>query len=240
MSTKTTNFDLTLYEGSDLFNPLEVENTNTSKIDNALFDIQNTGITTANEVVSGTVHALTRVNPNANVFRFVATGAWVIGDTCTVDGVQVTTLTVAGTSLPAGAWVINSNVLCCCVGTVLTVFASALQSESGDIDADTLDGHSADYFATAAQLAEKADTSIASSVQLTVAGWSVSGSGYTQTVTAAQVTADSNLVISPAVVNFDEAVSAGIRATAQAQNSITFYASSIPGTSIYMNVLIVG
>lgn len=240
MSTQTTNFDLTLYEGSDLFNPLSVENGNTTKIDNALFDVQNLGVTTATEVTTGTTHALTRVNPNSAMFRFVATSAWGVGDTCTVDGVQVSTLTVAGTSLPNGAWVINSNVLCCIVGTVLTVFASTLQSEAGDIDADTLDGHAADYFATAEQLAAKADKSIASSVQLTVAGWVVSGSGYSQTVTAAQVTADSNLVISPAVVNFDEAVSAGIRATSQSQNSITFYATSIPSASIYMNVLVVG
>ena len=239
MSTKTEFFDLTLYEGADIFNPLEVENGNARVTDATLQKIRTEAVPTATELVSGSVHAITRTFPDAALFRFVATGKWNAGDTCTVDGTQVSTLTVSGESLPDGTWQINSNVLCCLVGTVLTVFAGGGAS-GGTIDADTLQGHSADYFATQEQLALKADKSGASSVQLTVAGWVVSGEGYTQTVTAAQVTPNSHLVISPATANFDIAVSAGIRATGQGQNSITFYATSVPENSVYMNVLIVG
>lgn len=239
MSTKTTNYDLTLYEGADIFNPLEVENGNTHNLDTILKNISNKAIPLANELKSGTVHALTRTDPDAAMFRFVATADWNTGDTCTVDGVQVSTVTVGGTALTDKSWVINSNVLCCIVGTVLTVFAGGV-SEAGTIDADTLEGHTADYFATAESLNNYALKSVSSSVQLTVAGWVVSGEGYTQNVTAAQVTSTSNLVIAPSVSSFDAAVTAQIRATAQGTNSITFYAASVPDQSVYMNVLIVG
>lgn len=239
MSTKTEFFDLTLYEGSDIFNPLEVENGNARVTDAALQKIKTEAVPTATELVSGSVHAITRTFPDAALFRFVATGKWNAGDTCTVDGTQVSTLTVSGESLPDGTWQINSNVLCCLVGTVLTVFAGGGAS-GGTIDADTLQGHSADYFATQEQLALKANKSVASSVQLTVAGWLVSGEGYTQTVTAAQVGPNTNIVVSPATSSFDTAVTAQIRATGQGANSITFYATAVPEQSVYMNVLIVG
>ena len=58
--TNTTNFNLIEYEGSDLFNPLSVENVNMQRVDLALKQIQALGVGTATEVVSGTVHALTR------------------------------------------------------------------------------------------------------------------------------------------------------------------------------------
>lgn len=240
MSTQTTHFDLTLYEGSDIFNPLEVENGNTTRIDTLFQQIKSEAVPVANELVSGSVHAITRTFADASMFRFVATGKWNSGDTCTVDGTQVSTLTVGGTALPDGAWQINSNVLCCLTGTVLTVFVSTLASDAGEIDADKLEGHPASYFATAEALNTKAAKSLASSVQLTTAGWLVSGSGYTQTVTAAQVGPNTNIVISPATSSFDAAVTAQIRATGQGANSITFYATAVPEQSVYMNVLIVG
>ena len=111
---------------------------------------------------------------------------------------------------------------------------------SGPIDADTLNGHNAEYFATAAALDTKANKSTGSSVQLTVAGWTVSGEGYQQIVTVAQVDANTNLVISPSANSFAAAVAAQIRATAQAQNQVTFYATSIPDQSVYMNIINLG
>ena len=237
--TNTTNFNLIEYEGSDLFNPLSVENVNMQRVDLALKQVQELGVGTATEVVSGTVHALTRQLPDNKVITFKATGKWKAGDTVTVDGVQVSVLTPAGVTPPEGAWIIGSSVLGILVDTLLTVFVAGA-ADSGPIDADTLEGHSADYFATAEQLATKANKSTSSSVQLTVAGWTVSGDGYQQIATVAQVDANTNLVISPSANSFDAAVAAQIRATTQAQNQVTFYATSIPDQSVYMNIINLG
>lgn len=238
--TNTTNFNLIEYEGSDLFNPLSVENVNMQRVDIALKQVQELGVGTAAEVVSGTVHALTRQFPDNKVITFKATSKWKAGDTVTVDGVQVSVLTPAGTTPPEGAWIIGSSVLGILVDTLLTVFVSGAAGDSGPIDADTLDGHSADYFATEEQLATKANKSTGSSVQLTVAGWTVFGEGYQQIATVALVDANTNLVISPSANSFDAAVAAQIRATAQAQNQVTFYATSIPEQSVYMNIINLG
>ena len=235
----TDFFNLIEYEGNDLFNPLTVENVNAQRIDTALKQVQTLGVGLATETVSGTVHALTRRQPDNMVFYFVATGNWQVGDTVTVDGVQVSCRTPSGVTPPAGAWVINSAVLGVLQGTLLTVYVTAA-AEAGEIDADKLQGHPAEYFATAAALDGKANKSTGSSVQLTVAGWQVSGEGYQQIVTAAQVNANTNLVISPSANSFDAAVAAQIRATAQTQNQITFYAASIPEQSVYMNIINLG
>ena len=58
--------------------------------------------------------------------------------------------------------------------------------------------------------------------------------------TVAQVDANTNLVISPSANSFDAAVEAQIRATTQAQNQVTFYATSIPEQSVYMNIINLG
>ena len=237
--TNTTNFNLIEYEGSDLFNPLSVENVNMQRIDAALKHVQALGVGTATEVVSGTVHALTREQPDIKTITFKATGKWKSGDTMTIDGAQVSVLTPAGTTPPEGAWIIGSSVLGILVDTLLTVFVAGA-ADSGPIDADTLAGHSADYFATAAQLENKANKSTGSSVQLTVAGWTVLGEGYQQIVTAAQVDENTNLVVSPSANSFDAAVAAQIRPTAQAQNQVTFYAASVPEQSVYMNIIRLG
>ena len=237
--TNTTNFNLIEYEGSDIFNPLSVENVNMQRVDAALKQVQELGVGTATEVVSGTVHALTRQIPDNKVITFKATGRWNTGDTVTVDGTQVSVLTPAGTTPLDGAWIIGSSVLGILVDTLLTVFVAGM-ADSGPIDADTLDGHAADYFATAAQLETKANKSTGSSVQLTVAGWTVSGEGYQQIATVAQIDANTNLVISPSANSFEAAVTAQIRATAQGQNQVTFYATSIPDQSVYMNIINLG
>ena len=77
-------------------------------------------------------------------------------------------------------------------------------------------------------------------MQLTVAGWQVSGDGYQQIVTVAQIDANTNIVVSPSPNSFDAAVAAQIRPTAQAQNQITFYATATPEQSVYMNIIRLG
>lgn len=234
----TEHYNLSQYEGPDKVNPLTVDAQNIAKIDNALFGIQNTAIPTAAELKTGTIHALTRNKPDAAMFRFVATAAWAAGDTCTVDGTQVSTLLTNGEALPDGAWVINSNVLCCLVGTVLTVFTSA-PSGGGptQIDANTLEGHPASYFAVASDTPAK---SKGSSVQLGVQLWQTSGTEYTQSVSVAGVTADApNIVAAPAPASWNKAVENNIRVTAQGSGILTFTADSVPDTTIYFNILLV-
>lgn len=234
----TTNYNFKQYEASDLFNPLTVEAQNIAAIDEALKDNADMAIPLATELKSGTIHAITRRNSGAAMFRFVATADWAAGDTCTVDGVQVSTLLPTGEALPAGAWVINANVLCCLVGTLLTVFtAQPTGGGTVEIDAATLQGHPASYFAVAAETAKK---SVANTVQLGVGLWAASGEKYTQSVAVANVSENApNLVASPAESSWDTAVNCGIRMTAQGSGVVVFTADSVPDSTIYFNVLLV-
>lgn len=145
--TNTNNYNLILVEGTDKYNPLTQVNPNFVEIDEAMKDNSDSAISPATEIKSGTVHAITRRNPNAAVFRFVATSVWTIGDTIEVDSVQVSTLKTDGTPLETGDYVIGSNVIGILTGTTLTLLVNA---KSGD--ASTLDGHAASFFATANDL----------------------------------------------------------------------------------------
>lgn len=233
----TTNYNLKQYEGSDLFNPLTVEAQNVQSIDAAMYANKTAAVQTATELKSGTVHALTRSVPGAAVIRFVATSDWTSGDTCTVDGVQVTTLLTTGETLPTGAWKINANVLAILNGTVLTVFTSAPTGGGGDIDADTLQGHDAAYFMSRADGALK---SVGSTVLLNNGNWAPSGDTFVQTVAVAGATATANIVTSPSATSWVKSQENNVRCTAQADGTLTFTADSIPDTSIYFNVIIIG
>lgn len=121
--TNTTYYNLNIVEGSDIVNPLTVDNPNYEKIDEAMHDNAVAGVTLATEIANATVHAITRENSECAVIRFIATSRWKAGDTVTVDGVPVTALLPSGETLPDGAYVINANVLCILTGTNMTVFA---------------------------------------------------------------------------------------------------------------------
>lgn len=233
----TTNYNLKQYEGSDLFNPLTVEAQNVQSIDAGMYANKTAAVQTATELKSGTVHALTRSVPGAAVIRFVATSDWTSGDTCTVDGVQVTTLLTTGETLPTGAWKINANVLAILNGTVLTVFTSAPTGGGGEIDADTLQGHDAAYFMSREEGALK---SVGSTVLLNNGNWTPSGIVYVQTVAVGGVTAESNVVTSPSATGWEKSQENNVRCTAQANGTLTFTADNIPDESIYFNVIIVG
>lgn len=143
---QTTNYELKLYEGTDLFNPLTVENVNFTDIDTAMKGISDAAVSAATELLTGTVHAITRTDSDRDIFVFPATANYAAGETFTVDGTQVTALLPSGTTLPTGAYVIGSNVLCVLNGTLMTVFCDA------GADAQTLQGHAASYFATDSDL----------------------------------------------------------------------------------------
>lgn len=121
--TNTTYYNLNIVEGTDIVNPLIVDNPNYEKIDETMHNNAVSGVTLATEIANATVHAITRENSECAVIRFIATSNWKAGDTITVDGVSVTALLPSGETLPDGAYVINSNVLCILTGTNLTVYA---------------------------------------------------------------------------------------------------------------------
>lgn len=122
MATNTTHFELYKGQTSDQFNPLVQMNGNSDKIDAAMWANKLQGVQRANELKSGTVHALTRMVPEAVMFAFTATSDYTAGDTFTVDGAQVTGVLPNGQALPTGAYLINSEVLCAKQGSKLTFF----------------------------------------------------------------------------------------------------------------------
>ena len=233
----TTNYNFKQYEGTDIFNPLTVEAQNIQSIDTNMGKNRDAAVQLATEIKSGTVHTITRSTPGAPVIRFVATSDWVQGDTCTVDGVQVSTLLTTGETLPGGAWKINANVLAVLNGTVLTVFTSTPSGGSTEIDADTLQCHDAAYFMSREEGALK---SVGSTVLLNNGNWTPSGSVYVQTVAVGGVTAESNVVTSPSATGWAKSQENNVRCTAQANGTLTFTADSIPDASIYFNVIIIG
>lgn len=234
MPTTTTYFNLKKPTGDDLYNHLTIDNPNMDAIDTAMHNNQQAAVCTATHSKVGTVHTLTRQGGKSPMFRFVATAAFAVGDTFTVDGQAVTATLPDGSGLSAGAFVINANVLCCLVGTQLTVYTVA---GAGSLDATTLDGHPASYFAVASETAKK---STSQNVKLDTGLWTSADGKYTQSVSVAGVTAASNLTIGPAPDSWDKAVSAQVRCTAQGNASLTFTAAELPDTAVVMTVIIIG
>lgn len=130
--TKTAYYDLNIVEGTDIVNPLIVDNPNYEKIDETMHENAVAGVTLATEIANATVHAITRENSECAVIRFIATSEWKAGDTVTVDGVPVTALLPSGETLPDGAYVINANVLCILTGTNLTIYAERKKTENAN------------------------------------------------------------------------------------------------------------
>ena len=125
MAQTTANYGFNIAEGTDVVNLLTQCYPNFTSLDSILKRIDDNGVTTASETKVGTVHQLVRTDNNCNIFRFTATSNFVLGDSFTVDGSPVSAVTVAGTALQTGDFVINSNVLAIVNGGVLTVFAGA-------------------------------------------------------------------------------------------------------------------
>lgn len=156
---ESEHFNLFLAEGSDIVNPLVQDVNNYEKIDEQMFDNQNAGVQNATELKNGTIHAITRNVPDAQFITFTATSNYTAGETFTVDGVQVSALTVGGEALPTGAYVINSQVLCVLKGTLLTFYG--IGSEEAD-NALALNGHPDTYFGTKEEVTNAIETANAS------------------------------------------------------------------------------
>ena len=122
----TTNFNLNKPEGTDLYNHLTVDNPNMDIIDGAMQANKLASVGAATELVSGTVHAITRSDSNQNIFKFKATGDFKAGDTITVDGVSVNAYTTGGQPLINDAYVLSAEVLCILDGVSLWILTNAI------------------------------------------------------------------------------------------------------------------
>ena len=155
------HFNLFLAEGSDIVNPLVQDVQNYEAIDGQMFKNQNAGVQNATELKNGTVHAITRNIPDAQFITFTATSNYTAGETFTVDGVQVSALTVGGETLPTGAYVINSQVLCVLKGTLLTFYGVGTEVADNSL---ALNGHPDTYFGTKEEVDNAIDTANAANV----------------------------------------------------------------------------
>lgn len=142
----TTHYNLNIVEGTDIVNPLVVDNPNYEAIDEAMWNNAVAGIPLATELKGGTIHAITRSNPSASMFRFVATSDFVAGETFTVDGAQVTAYTTNSVPLATNAYRIGASVIGCLVGTVLTLFVATPITLAED--SEKLGGQLPNYYAT--------------------------------------------------------------------------------------------
>jgi len=135
----TSNYNLITVEGTDVVNPLVQMNPNFTDIDAAMFANKQAVIGTATEIVSGTVHAITRLNTDSDYFRFTATGNWNTGDSMSVDGVNVSVYLSDGTTPATGAYIINTEVLALLSGSRVTLIISTSNANLINDKADKTD-----------------------------------------------------------------------------------------------------
>lgn len=124
MSTTTTNFNITLPEGVDTFNPLIFNNDAFTLIDSIMRTIKNATIGSANQVLSEGVNTITRTDANTNAFIFIASSDYETNQTFYVDGVPVNVRYSDGTAPKNGAYRTNHAVLCYLNGNILTLFTN--------------------------------------------------------------------------------------------------------------------
>ena len=145
----TTNYALKQYEGSDEFNPLAVDVPNLSTIDSAMKENADNGIPNATHILSGTVHAIVRSNPDATMFRFQATSDFTFGDSFTVDGIAYTAQTTSGDQLQTDAFVEDAVVIGSLEGSDLTLYVNNMGTAP---DSNKLGGELPSYYATASDM----------------------------------------------------------------------------------------
>lgn len=121
----TTNYGFNIVEGTDIVNPLTQLNPNFTALDADLKAVADAAIDAATCVKTGTLHAVTRTNTDANVFKFTATGDWNTGDTMTVDGVSVSVFATDGTAPAEKCFVINTEVIAAISGTRVTLYVNS-------------------------------------------------------------------------------------------------------------------
>lgn len=120
----TTNYGFNIVEGTDIVNPLTQLNPNFTALDADLKQVADATVDAATCIKTGTVHAVTRTNTSASIFKFTATGNWNSGDTMTVDGALVSIYLPDGSAPSTGCFVINSEVIAAIQGSRVTLYVN--------------------------------------------------------------------------------------------------------------------
>ena len=120
----TTNYRLNKPEGTDIVNPLTIDNPNWDSIDEGMYANKQNGVQVAQVALQETTIAITRDKSKPATFRFIATMNYATNMTVTVDGTSVTATMPDGSALSANAFRIGSNVLCSLNGTALTIYTN--------------------------------------------------------------------------------------------------------------------
>lgn len=144
---QSTNYNFNLPEGTDLVNLLTQLIPNWSSLDSILRGIQNDTFETATETVALGVHALTRLDPDAKLLKWVATANYTSGETFTIDGTPIAASTPSGNTLATGAYVSGAIVIAAINSdeTAMTVFVTGTNVAS---DSERLGGELPSYYAT--------------------------------------------------------------------------------------------
>ena len=150
---QSTNYNFNLPEGTDLVNLLTQLIPNWNSLDSILRGIQNDTFETVTETVALGVHALTRLDTNAKLIKWVATANYTAGETFTVDGTPITASTPSGNTLATGAYVSGAIVIAAINSdeTAMTVFVTGTNVAS---DSERLGGKLPTYYATASDLSD--------------------------------------------------------------------------------------
>ena len=143
---KTTNYELNIVEGSDIVNPLTVDNPNYRKIDETMYANQIATTPRATEIKSGNIHAITCLVEGVTFFHFTAVSDYKEGDTFSFNSTPVVAVLPDGSGLPENCFRINSEVLASVVGTRMTIYSFAAGSSTAS-DAEKLGGKVPTYYA---------------------------------------------------------------------------------------------
>lgn len=143
---KTDNYELNIAQGTDIVNPLVMDNPNYQKIDKVMKDNEIRGIGTATELKTGSIHAIT-VPAQYTTFKFVATSDFTAGETFTLNGKQVTGYNTNQQPLATNAYRIGATVLCSYIDRTSTITFYTIAPAGIAEDSKALEGHPASYFA---------------------------------------------------------------------------------------------
>lgn len=162
---QSTNYELNLVEGNDLVNPLTQDVPNYEKIDEVMKANEMASIGAAVELVSATVHAITRTWKDTPMFKFTATANYTAGETFTVDGLQVTALLPSGEPLASGCYITGSEVLCYLNSNtmLMTVFVSGGTVTLAQ-NSERLGGELPDYYGKNSDVVTAQNTATAAGV----------------------------------------------------------------------------
>ena len=104
--------------------------------------------------------------------------------------------------------------------------------DAGDVLYDSAETYEAGTVGAALQSGGSGAIGVA--VTLASADWS----GSTQTVTVSEVSATSNVIVTPDPASMEDYVEAGIVCTAQDEGELTFTCDTVPSNDIVVNLLI--